>query len=77
MQWRQRQPLDGATVPRTHANPGPHELLAVNLVFLVQMFGRVGGFDGIDVYYHNPAGHYHLHISNSLELTMPSDTRAC
>jgi len=78
VQWRQRRPIDGARITRTYANGGAHQFVAFDLVFVVKLVARTGGFDAVDVYYHNQNGHYHLHITNSLGLAAPKDySRYC
>ncbi len=78
VQWHQRRSIDSAKISRTYANGGARQLIAFDLVFVVKLIGRTGGFDAVDVYYHNANGHYHLHITNSLGLAAPKDySRYC
>jgi hypothetical protein len=69
--WSQRQPAVGAHIPPSHRHA------FVDLVLVVRLVHAPGGTDGVDVYYHTPAGHYLLRLKTGLTLTAKGTGQKC
>ncbi len=69
--WSQRQQADGAHIAPSHG----HDYL--DLVFVVKLMHAPGSADGVDVYYHTRAGHYHLHLRNGMTLIAKGTDQKC
>jgi hypothetical protein len=67
VQWAQRQPADGATIPRSR---GRHDV--TNLVLVLKPTAKTGWARGINVYYRESGQRYHLLTATRIRLITAS-----